>query len=110
MIEAYFSISSAGECDVSERSDPELYEHGTIYKTIELVSDHARDKVTLALSLPDDGDEWQGVAIDLSDFHVENAETGRAFHARVKARLTWEDVGSLYRCLGYLLSEAPGAR
>lgn len=78
--------------------------HGT-WSTVDLLREQS-DNIEISVGL-DEADD--GITLGLSDFHITNGMTGRAFHASLQIQLDREMVERLQAYLHFLLSLSPKA-
>lgn len=63
----------------------------------------AGTSVDLAISADEDMPEGAAATLRLAGYHIENEETDRAFHTRLRAVLSWRQVAHLQRFIACLL-------
>ena len=101
-IEAYLSLEGEGRIDLQE----ELSESTTLV-------DVKSDAVELEITYISESElkSSRCCMISLRDYGIENSETKRVFHAATDVFLSREQMGTLHRYLGFLLSlpELPDA-
>jgi len=90
-------ISTAGKVYIAERGEKKPND---FFETIEFLEERSEG---VDLHVSTGGDE-QCVELELSDYHVENPATGRAFHARLEVYLSWESAVHLRNYLDFALS------
>jgi hypothetical protein len=94
------SFEVPGEIRVSERGKKN--ENG-LWDSIELVEVYVDEGQHVSISI-DCTDNVDGISIGLSAHHIENEESGRAFHPALDAHLDWTATRQLRDFLSLLLT------
>ena len=98
MADGYY-FNSNGSVGLSERGDQD--EKNGLYRSNQLL-DLEETKVEIAI-LHDKDEVAADVEIGLSVYHQENPETKRAFHAHLRAYLTWDQAVALRDAIDCLI-------
>jgi hypothetical protein len=98
-----FNLEVRGEAELSERGEK-------CWDTADLLA-AALETASFSVEFhggPDEEEYRNRVVIEISDYHILNAEGDRAFHMHLRALLRWKEVDALHRYLGYLLANHRG--
>jgi hypothetical protein len=98
-----FSVSGDGSLTVSERG---TQDDKGLWSSSRLVDTRIGDsqETSLMVSTCDESEEGD-ISFQASAHHIENPDTGRAFHGIVDVWLSWEQTQALRDYLNFLLSQ-----
>jgi hypothetical protein len=105
--DASVELRPPGKASVSERKDGQAPDR---YASDELV-DHYIPKIELSLYSTDPDEEEEAhwgkrrITLSLHAYHIENAETGRAFHTSLEVALSRQQGQVLRDALSFFLAQ-----